>query len=64
MACCAEGFVAPGYEMVQAAFEKHLQDGIEEHVQCCAYVKGVKVVDLWGTAPHARASRAGFNYGT
>eukprot|EP00729_Bicosta_minor_P025884 gene25884-32589_t len=45
----AQGFVAPGYEAVKQAFEQHLQDGIEEHVQCCAYVSGIKVVDLWGT---------------
>ena len=43
------GKVSAGYEPVKEMFEKNFQDGTEEHSQLCAYVKGVKVVDLWGT---------------
>ena len=46
------GTVAPGYELVRTLFEQHLSDGIEDRAQCCVYVKGIKVVDLWGTSPH------------
>jgi hypothetical protein len=51
----AKGYVAPGYEAVREVFERHLQSGVEEHAQCCSYVKGVKVVDLYGTAPYPAA---------
>jgi len=43
------GSVAPGYEPVKEMFEKNFENGTEEHSQLCAYVKGEKVVDLWGT---------------
>lgn len=42
-----EGSVAPGYERVADAFEKSLaSDGVET-AQCCVYVQGEPVVDLW-----------------
>merc|ERR1711977_68115 len=41
------GSCAPGYEAVRAAFQRHVDAGIEDGAQVCAYVQGVKVVDLW-----------------
>ena len=43
-----QGTVAPGFEPVRAMFEQHFQDGVEDKAQVCAYVRGLKVVDLWG----------------
>jgi len=43
------GTVAPGYEGTRKIFEDNFQEGIEEHSQLCVYVKGERVVDLWGT---------------
>ena len=48
------GSVAPGYEPVKEMFEKNFENGTEEHSQLCAYVKGEKVVDLWGTVDKTR----------
>ena len=48
------GNVAPGYEPVKEMFEKNFENGTEEHSQLCAYVKGEKVVDLWGTVDQNR----------
>ena len=48
------GTVAPGYEPVKEMFEKNFENGTEEHSQLCAYVKGEKVVDLWGTVEQNR----------
>jgi len=42
------GFVAPGYEEVEKAFKKNFQDGWELGSQYTAFVRGQKVVDLWG----------------
>jgi CubicO group peptidase (beta-lactamase class C family) len=49
MSALSQGTVAPGYEIVRDAFDLHLRDGIEDCVQCCAYVGGICVVDLWGS---------------
>eukprot|EP00947_MAST-08B_sp_MAST-8B-sp1_P002481 g2481.t1 len=46
------GHCAPGYERVKAIFERHLQEGRHRGVQCVAFVRGVKVVDLWGCQEH------------
>lgn len=43
-----QGTVAPGYEAVRDLFERHFADGVEDKAQVCAYVRGQKVVDLWG----------------
>jgi len=54
--------VEPGYEPVQEVFLQHFSDGVEDCAQCCIFVKGDKVVDLWG----ARTDDAGepnYNYG-
>jgi hypothetical protein len=39
---------APGYEEVERIFRLHFDQGVEGGAQCCAYVKGQKVVELWG----------------
>ncbi len=45
-----EGSVSPGYEPVRDLFESNFKRGREANAQCCAYVAGKKVVDLWGSA--------------
>ncbi len=42
------GNVAAGYEKVRALFESNFRNGMEKGAQCVAYVRGEKVVDLWG----------------
>ena len=42
------GHVAPGYEVVQAAFEENFRSGSEIGAACAAFVDGQCVVDLWG----------------
>ena len=42
------GQVEPGYEEVERVFRSHFDQGVEGGAQCCAYVRGGKVVDLWG----------------
>eukprot|EP00935_MAST-01C_sp_MAST-1C-sp1_P000563 g563.t1 len=41
------GAVSPGYEAVKEAFQRHVDDGVEECAQVCVYAKGECVVDLW-----------------
>jgi len=43
-----EGEVAPGYESVKDLFISKFEIGCEENSQLCVYVKGEKVIDLWG----------------
>lgn len=57
----AVGFVAPGFEPVRELFEQHLRAGIEEHAQCCAFVGGVKVVELHGSAKPSRSRRSEYD---
>ena len=45
-----QGTVSPGYETVRQVFESHFQRGLESNAQCCVYVEGKRVVDLWGSA--------------
>ena len=42
----ADGFVAPGYESIRAAFARG-QEPDEGGAQLCVYRHGVKVVDVW-----------------
>lgn len=42
------GFVAPGFEPVRAAFEENFTQRHELGGGCCVYLRGEKVVDLWG----------------
>ncbi|XP_071747483.1 esterase/beta-lactamase LipL [Lepeophtheirus salmonis] len=43
------GHVLPGYEAVYEAFESNFLKSRESKSQLCVYVKGEKVVDLWGS---------------
>jgi CubicO group peptidase (beta-lactamase class C family) len=43
-----EGFVSPGFERVREAFVENFHRRHELGGACCAYHRGVKVVDLWG----------------
>jgi CubicO group peptidase (beta-lactamase class C family) len=58
----SRGHVSPGYEPVRDIFEKHLADGIEDRCQVCIYVKGIKVIDLYGTSPHTPKEELDFDY--
>jgi CubicO group peptidase (beta-lactamase class C family) len=49
------GHVAPGYEAVKYAFERNLREGRELGAACAAYVRGEKVVDIWGGVRDARS---------
>jgi CubicO group peptidase (beta-lactamase class C family) len=44
----ANGFVAPGWEPVKAAFEKNFELGEEVGASAAVYHRGAKVVDIWG----------------
>jgi CubicO group peptidase (beta-lactamase class C family) len=46
------GEVAPGYEAVRRAFEENFEKRGELGAACAAYVRGEKVVDLWGGVRH------------
>ena len=48
---CVHGFVLPGYELVRDVFRGHFTQDLEDCAQCCVYVRGRKVVDLWGERP-------------
>ena len=50
-----EGFVAPGYEEVRRQFERNFAERDELGGACAAYVRGEKVVDLWGGVRDARS---------
>ena len=43
-----QGTVAPGFERVRDAFEENFRKRSELGAACCVYVKGERVVDLWG----------------
>jgi CubicO group peptidase (beta-lactamase class C family) len=49
------GSTAPGYEAVRYAFERNLSEGRELGAACAAYVRGEKVVDIWGGVRDARS---------
>jgi len=42
------GQVAPGFEEVAAEFERNFTERGEYDAACCVYLRGEKVVDLWG----------------
>jgi CubicO group peptidase (beta-lactamase class C family) len=44
----AEGFVAPGWEPVKAAFEKNFENREDVGASAAVYHCGAKVVDIWG----------------
>jgi len=45
-----KGQVSPGYESLKDMFQYNVMTGKERNAQLCIYVKGEKVVDLWGSA--------------
>ena len=49
------GTVAPGFEPVRRAFERNLAERRELGAACAAYVRGEKVVDVWGGVRDARS---------
>jgi len=54
----AEGFVAPGWEPVRAAFEKNFELGEEVGASAAVYHRGQRVVDIWGGAFEVGSDRA------
>jgi CubicO group peptidase (beta-lactamase class C family) len=49
-----EGFVSSGFEPVRQAFEENFARRGERGGACAAYVRGEKVVDLWGGARNVK----------
>ena len=43
-----QGYVSRGFEAVQEAFTENFVHRRELGGACCAFVRGEKVVDLWG----------------
>jgi CubicO group peptidase (beta-lactamase class C family) len=52
------GHLSPGFEPVRAAFEDNFAHRGELGGACCAYVRGEKVVDLWGGVRDAATGAA------
>jgi CubicO group peptidase (beta-lactamase class C family) len=53
----ADGFVAPGWEPVRAAFEKNFELGEEVGASAAVYHRGIKVVDISGGSFDATGDR-------
>jgi CubicO group peptidase (beta-lactamase class C family) len=53
-----DGHVAPGFEEVRREFERTFAERGELGAACAAYVRGEKVVDLWGGVRDARSGAA------
>jgi CubicO group peptidase (beta-lactamase class C family) len=51
------GWVAPGFEEVRAAFQANFDAGVEVGAAFAAYHRGQKVVDLWGGIADARTGK-------
>ncbi len=51
------GWTAPGFEEVRAAFQANFDDGLEAGAAFGAYHRGQKVVDLWGGVADTRTGR-------
>ena len=49
-----EGHVSRGFEPVRDVFADNFARRCESGGACCAYVRGEKVVDLWGGIRNAR----------
>jgi CubicO group peptidase (beta-lactamase class C family) len=52
-----DGWTAPGFENVRAAFEQNFADGLEVGAAFAAYHRGEQVVDLWGGIADQRTER-------
>ena len=46
--CTVKGYVGPGFEPVRDAFAENFSDRHEVGGACCVYLRGEKVVDIWG----------------
>lgn len=57
------GAVAPGFEAVRDAFVENFRSRGELGAPCCAYLRGEKVVDLWGGV-RERSTNAPWEAGT
>ena len=51
-----EGSIAPGYESVKELFTENFRAGYETHAQLCVFVRGIMVVDLWGSTGDKQSS--------
>src|SRR3954453_16721685 len=52
-----EGEIAPGFEAVREAFENNFKEHGDVGAAVSVYVKGAKVVDLWGGVAGPKAAR-------
>jgi CubicO group peptidase (beta-lactamase class C family) len=52
-----DGWAAPGFEAVGAAFQANFDEGLEDGAAFAAYHRGKKVVDLWGGIADTRTGR-------
>ena len=52
------GWVAPGFEAVQEAFQTNFDEGSEVGAAFAAYHRGDKVVDLWGGVADTKTGRS------
>ena len=57
-----KGTCEPGYESVRGMFEQHFLDEISEFSQICVYVKGIKVIDLYGSRPKKKNTNLKLKY--
>ena len=48
-----EGTISSDYKSLRQMFTENFKSGRESHAQLCVYVKGEKVVDLWGSMEHS-----------
>jgi len=53
----SEGFVAPGWEPVAAAFAANFEHQHELGAACCVYLDGRPVLDVWGGIADPRSGR-------
>lgn len=53
------GYVKPGFEKVKNEFIKNFEKRGELGAACCIYLKGEKVVDLWGDSEIIRQRSLG-----
>jgi hypothetical protein len=53
-----QGYVSPGFEAVREAFAENFAQRRELGGACCAYHRGLKVVDLWGGVRNKKTGEA------
>src|SRR5690349_14858649 len=57
MTAAIDGWTAPGFEPVRAAFEQNFAAGLEVGGAFSAYHRGQQVVDLWGGIADEKTGR-------